>query len=436
MPVERVADTDLEYYLIAYDEEGRERTDDPGGRMSQRAAEAAGAGVTDVFVLSHGWQGAVPEARDQYSRWLRAALRCEDDRRRLRERPGGFRPLVIGLHWPSLPWGDEEFGMEAVSFGGGTAVPALVERYAERVADTAPARQALATILGAAQRDPNPDTLPAEVRTAYTVLDHEAHLGSGGTGDEPGSDREPFDPERRFREARDEAVAFGGGGFLDGLLSPLRQLSFWKMKDRARRFGEGGAHDLVAALQEAAPDARLHLAGHSFGSIVVSAATTGPRGGSGLPRPVHSLVLVQGALSLWSYCSSIPSRKKRAGYFRPLVDGQRVAGPVVTTRSRFDTAVGRWYPLGAGAARQYDLAPGDLPRYGGVGTFGLQGPGLDLVQQDMGPVEQRYEFAAGRVYNLEGSGFIKQGGGSSGAHSDIDNPEVGHVVWEAALTPT
>jgi hypothetical protein len=164
-----------------------------------------------------------------------------------------------------------------------------------------------------------------------------------------------------------------------------------------------------------------------------AAGRRGPAGGAGLGRPVQSLVLVQGALSLWSYCEDIPYRRGRAGYFRPLIAGARVAGPIVTTRSRFDTAVGRWYPLAATAARQVDFAPGELPRYGGVGTFGLRGPGLDLLELEMKPVDGEYDFAGGRVYNPESSTVIRKMDGASGAHSDIAHPEVGHAVWAAAV---
>jgi hypothetical protein len=123
----------------------------------------------------------------------------------------------------------------------------------------------------------------------------------------------------------------------------------------------------------------------------------------------------------------------RAGYFRPVNASNHVAGPVVTTRSSFDTAVGRWYPLGAGVARQTDFAPGELPRYGGVCTFGLQGPGLDLVDLGLQGADQPYDFGSGQIFNLECSGVIRNGGGASGAHSDIAHPEVAHAVWSAAL---
>jgi hypothetical protein len=82
--------------------------------------------------------------------------------------------------------------------------------------------------------------------------------------------------------------------------------------------------------------------GHSFGCIVVSAMLAGPRG-AGLIRPVHSAALLQGAFSLWSYCSDIPVARGRPGYFHGVVNGGRVAGPIITSQSTFDVAVGRYY---------------------------------------------------------------------------------------------
>src|SRR3546814_1454177 len=48
-------------------------------------------------------------------------------------------------------------------------------------------------------------------------------------------------------------------------------------------------------------------------------------------------------------------------------------GPIVTTRSVHDTAVGKYYPMGARLSGSRTLA--ELPKYGGVGSFGLQGLG-------------------------------------------------------------
>jgi hypothetical protein len=173
--------------------------------------------------------------------------------------------------------------------------------------------------------------------------------------------------------------------------------------------------------------------GHSFGCIVVSATVAGAGGAAPLIQPVHSLFLVQGALSLWAYCSDIPVAKGKNGYFRSIISNKKVLGPIVTTQSEHDTAVGRLYPLAAGIKRQVVFAPEELPKYGGLGSFGIRGPEVSIEDLDMLPPEGHYGFQKGRCYNLECSKIICQGGGASGAHSDIDHPEVAHAFWEAVM---
>jgi hypothetical protein len=177
-------------------------------------------------------------------------------------------------------------------------------------------------------------------------------------------------------------------------------------------------------------DVKFHLVGHSFGCIVVSGAVAGP-GSTALPSPVDSLVLLQGALSLWSYCSDIPAAKGTAGYFHRLVSEGRVRGPIVTTQSEHDRAVGTWYPWAAGIKGQYSYKAGELPKYGAVGTFGVRGPGAD--GEDRSLLDLESGFRPGRIYNLDGSAVINVGGGFSGAHSDIAKPGVAHAVWQAAM---
>lgn len=444
MAIERVTGTGLSYHLISFDGAGLERPEADGELASHRASVAlAEEPVTDVFLFSHGWQGDVPAARRQYESWIRAMAACEADVENIdRARGGGFRALLIGMHWPSLPFGDEELG------GGGEAsfttpaeavpveIEAMVDAYASRIADTPTARSALRSIIGRAIDDVAPDELPREVADACAALDRESGLGAAGEGAEPGADREPFDPDRIYRAIQEEeAVSFGNVGF-GGLLALPRMLSFWAMKDRARRFGERGGHSLLIELQRtvgADRGVRFHLMGHSFGCIVASAMLVGPADKGGLPRPIDSLALVQGALSLWSYCGEIPTAPGRAGYFHRMLADGRVRGPIVTTQSEYDVAVGRWYPLAAGVAGQVAFAPGGLPRYGAVGAFGLRG--LDTITHDgeIGPVDTAYDFELGRIYNLEGSRIIRESAGFFvGAHGDFARPEVAHAVWEIA----
>jgi hypothetical protein len=145
------------------------------------------------------------------------------------------------------------------------------------------------------------------------------------------------------------------------------------------------------------------------------------------------LFLVQGALSLWSYCSRIDAADGAPGYFRSVLSQGKVAGVVLATTSEFDTAVGRYYPLGAGVAQQVTFAPGELPKYGGLGRFGIQGPDTDAELLDVMPISRSYGFKAGAVYNLNASSVVRNGEGASGAHSDITHPELAHAYWEAIL---
>jgi len=444
MTIRQVPNTDLRYHLIAFDKNGNERDDDPGGKMSERIAEAIQRDqITDVFVMSHGWKGDVPASIEQYDSWIRAMADCAADRAEIRAIRPGFKAMLVGFHWPSQPWGDEEFGAGPASFaapGGALALDALVDQYADRIADTPRAREAIRTILnGAMNAGPAVTNMPPKMVDAYRVLNEEAHLGGAGPGGDPADDREAFDPDRAFNNARVSAAKLTGGapafgGFsLSGLLSPLRQLSFWQMKARGRRIGETAGTALLQKMMRAAPagrDVRFHLMGHSFGCVVMASMVHGEQGASDLPRPVNSLTLVQGATSLWGFCSKIPE-VGTPGYFRKIIEGNKVSGPILTTQSKRDTAVGRFYPLAAGVAQQVDFAVGQFPKYGGLGAFGIQGPGLTLHDIAVGDVNHKYGFSSGNIYNIECTSVIKDGSGPSGAHSDIAKPEVAHAMWEA-----
>jgi hypothetical protein len=440
MGAEPVPGREGRYHLVAFDAAGVERGEDTGPSSREIAALVARERPTDVFVLSHGWNGDVPSARRQYGAWVAAMAGCPGDRAAADARPGGFRPVVVGIHWPSKAWGDEDlqsafFALPAGAPGapeGGQddGVTRVVNSAAATLGDTPGVREAVRAIVGSALEDPVPATLPGPVRRAYEGLDAALGLAAEGEGASPGDDRAPFDPEAVYQACLVEELASFGGTSLGGLLAPLRVLTFWQMKRRARDVGAGGVATLLTRLQDAAPGARFHLMGHSFGCIVVTSAVAGP--GPGGRRPVSSLALVQGAMSLWSFCSAIPSAPGRAGYFhRVLADGL-VAGPVVVTTSVHDRAVGSFYPIGAGARGQVDY-PADRPTYGAIGAVGVRGPGIRVVDDDLRPVDQPYDLQPGAVHNLRADEVIRDGAGVMGAHSDITKPPVAHAVWQAAL---
>ncbi|MET0859501.1 MAG: hypothetical protein ABW091_00595 [Microbacterium sp.] len=440
MGAERVPGRSERYHLVSFDAAGRERPEENGTYSRELVALLKEEGPTDVFLLSHGWYGDVPAARQQYRAWVAAMADCAADREEAEERPGGFRPVVVGLHWPSLAWGEEDL---SASFavaptddmspyeGQGDGVARLVDSSVAALADTPMVRDSVRAIVDSALDDPVPVTLPQSVREAYERLDAALGMGADGEGSPPEADRAPFDPEAVYQACLMEDLASFGGISLGGLLAPLRVLTFWHMKRRARDVGSSGVAGLLGRLQQAAPKARFHLMGHSFGCIVVSSAVSAA--GHAGRRPVDSLTLAQGAMSLWSFCSSIPSVPERAGFFHPILAKGLVSGPVIATTSVHDRAVRTFYPIGAGSRGQVDYPSDQLPTFGAIGTFGVRGPGIRVVDDDLRPVDETYDLKPGVVHDLRGDEVIRASNGLMGAHNDIAKPEVAHAVWQAAL---
>ena len=446
MSLRRIPGRSQQYFLITYDKRGDEVPDADGTSASRQAIAALSdpaAGVTDVFILSHGWQGDYDDAIRQYDRWIGAA---DPD-----SAGDSIRPFIIGVHWPSKAWSDRELksaptgllGDEPADNPDAVTVDDAVDEYAAELGDTPEVRAALKTVLDyAAELDPDQDAtgddeLPTDVADAYRVL-------AGATGANEGDDSllgGGWDPDDVFveaaREQEDDGL-LGEGWFQklrEAVLTPLRQLTFWHGKNQAREFGERGAAKLVRAVMAASP-ARVHLMGHSFGTIVVSSAVRGPgKDPVAPPRPVDSLFLVQGAVSLWAFAADVPdSIGGGRGYLADVVTPAFVSGPVVATRSKWDYAVGRFYPLAVGVAGQYLLGD-DLPKYGGIGTFGIRGvQGAVELPPLLPDTRPPGEFAGSTVYNIDASAVIAKLEGASGAHNDLAHPELSWLGWHAALS--
>ena len=118
MSLRRIPGKNQQYHLIAYDKKGEEVPDADGSSASELAlADLAdpAAAVTDVFVISHGWQGDYADAMSQYDRWVGAT---DPD-----AAGDGIRPFVIGVHWPSKAWSDRELKSRASGLLGATPDP-------------------------------------------------------------------------------------------------------------------------------------------------------------------------------------------------------------------------------------------------------------------------------------------------------------------------
>lgn len=438
MPFRQTPKAHTPYVILAFDKRGVERTDDPdgnGGLISTRILEELRQSPpTDLFIFSHGWQGDIDSAIGQYDTWIDALMSLTADAGKM---GAGFRPARIGLHWPSKPWGDEKiasvgagpsFAVEPGSAGQAQVLEDVLERLG--LNNSLRGRELVGQIFR--ENDLNPAQLSPVAAAAYRELAQLIGFTPTDEGENPNKTA-TFDPEAAF-ERLNASTAFAIPNPLSGVTGLLGQFTFWTMKQRARTVGEGGMYQFVGQAQQAAPQTRIHLIGHSFGCIVASSIAAGPGGITPLPRPVDTLTLLQGALSMWAYADVIQGVGGK-GYYNRAIHRPAVRGPILTTRSSKDIAVNVWYPAAVALVVQnpsFGINP-NLIRWGAIGAFGIQGvPGAnDLPMQ---PETSDYHFENGKIYNLEASQYIAKMEGASGAHSDVYEPQVMHAIWQSVFT--
>ena len=92
MPQRHIDQADLDYYLVLFGNDGKERREQDGSLLSERLTEIVQAGVTDVFFSSHGWKGDIPAAIGQYDAWVGAMAAQAADREQARRSTRRSRP--------------------------------------------------------------------------------------------------------------------------------------------------------------------------------------------------------------------------------------------------------------------------------------------------------------------------------------------------------
>jgi len=397
--------------------------------------EAVGGGATtDVLVLAHGWNETHLGATALYARL------ADGIADRIAGRDVGDRVFsALGIVWPSLRWADagdvlgggaslgddvlqlhQAIGQSVDDAATGAELRALAGRLDTRdgrARFVRTLRHRLPDAAAVADDDPLPLALAHgdadELFDAVAEADDTAELllGGGGPGDAGGS-----------------GGSGGAAAFGFPLLSPLviaRRLinitSYYTMKERAGLVGTGAVARLVAELRAQDPAVRVHLAGHSFGARVVSAAAAS----AGVP--VHSLTLLQGAFSHVGFAPADVDRP--AGAFRPALTDS-VLGPVVATHTHNDRSVTFAYAVASRVARQVaDAFGGPDDPYGGIGANGA----VQTPEAVFGELEDRdatYAFEPGRVHNLRADRFVLN-------HLDIRGPEIANALLQSMLaTPT
>jgi hypothetical protein len=424
--------------------------DEDGVAVDAAAIDAlvdeASAGVTDLFLFSHGWNNDHAMARDLYQRFFTQMQAV------LAARPATAAKIgTVGIFWPSMRWADETppgRAGGAASLGAGApaapadeqlvlnlksvfkrpeqqaAIDAMADLLRERPRDEQKLRH-FQELIGQLTGAPAPGAPPGPGAPAAAEDNGEA---AGLLG------QDAVDVFKRFAALAPQRRAGGVAGLSDvfsglwnGAKEALRVATYWEMKKRAGKTGQGGLGPILDRLQAKSAGLKAHLIGHSFGARLVSFALAGVKADP--PHVVESVVLLQGAFSHFAFAPKLPQDPSRSGALAGM--NARVDGPLCVTHSLKDIAVGTAYPLASIAARDDSAALSDLLfRWGGMGHDGAQAVGA--AQSTLGPVGTKYPFGVGSFLNLDGNSVIIQGGPPAGSHSDIVHPEIAWAVLAAA----
>ncbi|MGK2879767.1 MAG: hypothetical protein ACSLE6_02865 [Mycobacterium sp.] len=405
--------------------------------------------VTDLLVVSHGWNNNSDEAVDLY-----------------RDLARSFTDVIAGGHEPDLA--GRTIGMVGViwpskKFDGASAAPpsdaASVDNSDPQLAadlislaDTYP-EAAAATFARAAELLPALDNStdaqaefadllrslvpvgdegePGDSLAEFFALDGPAllealdiavlaeTLAALGSMDEPGDDAGGVQdvPEGDLDPTGGGAAGLFGD-MAEKFASKARALmnftTYYTMKSRAGSIGQA----LAPTLAEVPGTTRLHLVGHSFGARLVTSAAAALPGA----RTLHSISLLQAAFSHYSFSEAW--KPNHAGLFRPVLG--KVDGPMIVTHTRNDKAVGIAYAMASALAQQIASGVGGPDSlFGGLGSNGAQKTGEARNDQGLGEVGFPYDFGDDdAVYNLRADLFIAD-------HSAVCSPQVGHAILRA-----
>ena len=413
---------EIPFYIIPFDKRGTCIAPKTRDHLIEAVRDD---GYTDIFLFSHGWNNDWTVATERYEHFLQGYMNMRAQNNL--EVPAGFKPLLIGVFWPStaLVFGESEKG-PAMAAGGPTAIDSAVadelaeiaviaadlnatdaSRFYELAQKTALSSDEaldLAKLLHPIYTESDDELGEEDAVSAEDIVDVWV------TAQAPADDLSDFGVVDQPDEDGPQAAFLGG---LIKKLDPrpaLRTATVYKMKDRAGKVGARGVAPLLDDVLDAG-DAKIHLLGHSYGGKIVLSATAAAT----LSRQVESMLLLQPAVSHLCFAAQV-SGTNRAGGYRDVLN--RVKKPILSTFSRHDFPLTKTFHLAL--RRKKDLgeakiaAAGEPPsRYAALGGFGPRGCDEKLI--DIKSLNQAYDLDANvPIYGLRGDEVID-------GHGDISN---------------
>ena len=423
------------FWTLSFDENGKQ---DDTTAIAEFKQEVTQQGITDLFIFSHGWNNDHSMAMELYEGFFGEVRKLLDDSAQPIRRQA--KVGTAGVIWPAIKWPDAEpidTDGGAASMGGDTENSTLVSSLMN-VYKTDAQQQLVMELTALLQERPDELAALDQFKNKIAQLMTETIPKSTESGEAPPSSIEELNTSDLFQalaegEEPDFSADGGAAGLSDtfgklwqGAKAALRVTTYWTMKERAGIVGQQGLGPLINDVHAANPSLKIYLIGHSFGARLVSYALKGlPKTAIGNQSPVKLLYLLQGAFSHFAFADQLPFDTRRKGDLAGMAS--RVDGPLLTTFSVKDLAVGQAYRIASLLARQDASDVGDLTfRWQGMGFDGAQA--VDAAGATLGQPGTPYPFEKSKWINLDGNSVIVKGGLPSGAHSDIIYP---HTAWVA-----
>jgi hypothetical protein len=401
--------------------------------------------VTDFFVISHGWNNDMSEARNLYSGLFSNVAALIPGHALLANR----KFAIIGVFWPSKKFADSELipagGAAGIGDGGADLSSSAVKQKLESLKDAfdvpddvaAPALDRARELVDSLEGSPEKQKEFADIiRGLIPQTSHDPRDG--------GSDKFLHQPAESILNTLSVPPMFisateGGGGalglgdqaggaaslgdFFSGVKAGAARLlnlaTYYQMKERAGVVGNA-INEMLASMRQLRPDLRIHLIGHSFGARAMTVAVDGP-----VAVQPASLALLQGAFSHNGFAEHVDGQTD--GFFRKVVSQSKVNGPIFATHTVNDKAVGIAYALASRFSNDQVAGLGDENDvYGGIGRNGaIKMKPNEFVRGTLLVETAAYQFSAGKIYNLRADAFVS-------SHGDIEGRQIANAILFAA----
>jgi len=430
------------YFEVEFNKQGKSSNSDQVKALTDFLAMD---GATDLFVISHGWNNDMADARDLYTRFFDCARQVLDSGVVASISKRKF--AIMAVLWPSAKFADKDLiPSGAAGIGSPITNDFLTGELdsMKKVFNTAKAR---ATLDKAKKLVPKLED-SKKARTDFADLMRSLLPKKISPDVDAGSDFSKLPGDEILQRlskpvpvtlsnptAGGGAAMIGGGAaineggaasvgqFFSGIKSGAAQLlnltTYYQMKDRSGIVGSGGVNQILVSIRTQNPNFKLHLIGHSFGGRLVTSAAAQAN------IKVNTLTLLQAAFSHYGFSELYDGTHD--GFFRKVVTDKTVSGPILISCTHNDLAVGKMYPLASLLAGQIAADLGDKnDKYGGIGSNGAQKTpeASDGILLKVGGT---YKFQAGKLHNLNSDTIIK-------GHSDICHNEVAYAIFSAIAT--